>query len=190
MKSALLLVDIQNDFLPGGALAVKDSQKILPPVQSLMSKFDWVFATRDFHPAEHEGFASMHPGREVGEVIDLHGLDQFLWPDHCVQGSHGSEFSEKIDTHKIHKVFVKGTNPRVDSYSGFFDNGRKNSTGMGEYLKNEGFQKLYVVGLATDFALNSLFLTPFPSGLMLWSLKMLAKESICRQATMRKPSRK
>jgi len=135
MKSALLPVDIQNDFLPGGALAVKDSEKILSTVQSLMSKFDWVFATRDFHPAEHESFASMHPGREVGEVIDLHGLDQSLWPDHCVQGSHGSEFSEQIDTQKIHKVFVKGTDPRVDSYSGFFDNGRKNSTGMGEYLK-------------------------------------------------------
>lgn len=154
MKSALLIVDIQNDFLPGGALAVKDSHKILSTVQTLMSKFDWVFATRDFHPADHESFASMHPGREVGEVIDLHGLDQFLWPDHCVQGSQGSEFSEQIDTHKIHKVFVKGTDPRVDSYSGFFDNGRKNSTGMGEYLKNEGFQKLYVVGLATDFCVK------------------------------------
>lgn len=154
MKSALLLVDIQNDFLPGGALAVKDSEKILSTVQSLMSKFEWVFATRDFHPADHESFASMHSGRAVGEVIDLHGLDQLLWPDHCVQGSHGSEFSEQIDTHKINRVFVKGTDPKVDSYSGFFDNGRKNSTGMDEYLKNEGFQRLYVVGLATDFCVK------------------------------------
>ena len=120
--NALIVVDVQNDFLPGGALAVKEGDQIISVINSLMPLFDLVVATKDWHPENHQSFASNHPGKQIGEVIDLHGIQQVLWPDHCVQGSYGADFAPGLSTPQIQKVFHKGTNTMVDSYSGFFDN--------------------------------------------------------------------
>lgn len=150
----LIVVDIQNDFLAGGALAVKHGNEIIPVVNKLMSSFDLVVATQDWHPADHESFASNHQDRKVGEVIDLHGLAQVLWPDHCIQNTEGAELSSEIDPQLIHRIFRKGTDPRVDSYSGFFDNGKKNETGLAAYLKDKQVNELFIVGLATDYCVK------------------------------------
>lgn len=153
-NEALIVVDIQNDFLPGGALAVGQGDEIIPFVNELMERFDLVVATQDWHPADHGSFASNHPGRQPGEVIDLHGLPQIMWPVHCVQGSKGAEFAAGLHTTKFRKVFRKGTDAGVDSYSGLFDNGKRKSTGLGEYLKAEGVKKVTVVGLAADYCVK------------------------------------
>ena len=117
---ALILVDIQVDFCPGGALAVEGGNEVIPIANDLMDHFDLVIATQDYHPANHGSFAANHPWRKPGQVIDLHGLPQVLWPIHCVQGSFGSEFAPGLNTKKINAVFPKGTDPDIDSYSGFF----------------------------------------------------------------------
>ena len=152
---ALLVVDIQNDFLPGGALQVEGGDHIVPLVNELMNKFDLVLATKDWHPANHKSFASNHEGKNTGDRIMLHGLEQVLWPDHCVQGTIGAEFSLKLDHAKIDRVFYKGEDPEIDSYSGFFDNGHLKSTGLGDYLHREKINSLYIVGLATDFCVKA-----------------------------------
>ncbi|MDA0713194.1 MAG: isochorismatase family protein, partial [bacterium] len=121
MAKALLLIDLQNDFLPGGSLAVADSDKIIPLANSLMPLFKHVIATKDYHPHNHKSFASQHANKKVGDLIKLADLDQILWPDHCVQNEVGSELSPKLNTKMINKIFYKGTNPYVDSYSAFFD---------------------------------------------------------------------
>jgi nicotinamidase/pyrazinamidase len=151
---ALLLVDIQNDFLPGGALAVNEGNTIIPIVNQLVTKFDLVVATQDWHPTNHESFASNHSGGQVGQVIDLHGLTQVLWPDHCIQNTRGAEFSSELDTETVQKIFRKGTDPTVDSYSGFYDNDHRNDTGLGTYLREKEVDQLYVVGLATDYCVK------------------------------------
>ena len=151
---ALILVDIQNDFLPGGALAVRHGDQILPLVKALMGHFDLIVATQDWHPAEHKSFASNHAGTAVGDIITLQNLDQVLWPDHCVQGTAGAEFSKEIDTGSIEKVFQKGTDIEIDSYSGFFDNGHLKDTGLGDYLKSKGVTQVFLVGLATDYCVK------------------------------------
>lgn len=151
---ALILVDIQNDFLPGGALAVKDGDQIIPVVNALQASFPLVVATQDWHPADHGSFAANHPGKALYEEIDLNGLSQVLWPVHCVQGTSGAEFSEALDQSRIAAVFQKGTDAGIDSYSGFFDNGRRKSTGLDAYLKSQGVTSVYVVGLAADFCVK------------------------------------
>ena len=150
---ALILVDIQNDFCPGGALPVKEGDKIVPMVNKLQEKFDLIVATQDWHPKDHKSFASNH-GKKPGEVIDLNGLEQILWPDHCVQGSMGAEFVPGLRTEKIARIFQKGTDPEIDSYSGFYDNGHRKATGLGDYLKTKGVTEVYVVGLATDYCVK------------------------------------
>src|ERR1043166_5035395 len=120
---ALLLIDIQNDFLPGGSLAVPGGDKIIPLVNELQSNFDLVVATQDWHPPTHKSFASNHAGKKVFEEIQLNNLSQVLWPDHCVQGTHGAELSAAVNWNKTEAIFRKGTNPEIDSYSGFYDNG-------------------------------------------------------------------
>lgn len=152
---ALLLVDLQNDFLPGGALAVSDGDAVLSVAQAHLEQASLAVATQDWHPADHQSFASQHPGRHPGDVVNLHGLDQVLWPDHCVQGTHGADFAAGIDSARIHKVFPKGTNPEVDSYSGFFDNGRRHDTGLSSWLRAKGVTHLTVLGLATDYCVRS-----------------------------------
>ena len=152
--NALIVVDVQNDFLPGGALAVRDGDQIISVINRLMSSFDLVVATKDWHPPNHQSFASNHPGKKIGEVIDLHGIQQILWPDHCVQGSPGADFADELDTTKIHKTIYKGTDESIDSYSGFFDNGKKLETGLAGYLKMKGVQDISIVGLATDYCVK------------------------------------
>lgn len=151
---ALLLVDIQNDFLPGGALAVPDGDQVVPVANRLMSRYELVIATQDWHPADHQSFASQHPGKGVGEVIQLGGLDQILWPDHCVQGTPGARFASELNTDGIDRVVQKGTDRAIDSYSGFFDNARGKATGLADYLRGQGVDEIHVVGLATDYCVK------------------------------------
>lgn len=151
---ALILVDIQYDFIPGGALAVTDGDKVVSVANEWMPKFEHVIATQDWHPAGHQSFASKHAGKNPGDLVDLHGLPQILWPDHCVQGSHGAEFVEELEFPPNLEVFQKGTNPEIDSYSGFWDNGRRANTGLGDYLKKLGITQVWVMGLATDYCVK------------------------------------
>lgn len=151
---ALLIVDIQNDFLPGGALAVPEGDAILPVVNALQASFPLVVATQDWHPGNHASFASNHKGRNPFETIILDGYEQILWPDHCVQGRPGAAFSDELEQSRIETVFRKGTSPRIDSYSCFFDNRRLKSTGLAGYLKDKKVEQLYIAGLAADFCVG------------------------------------
>lgn len=151
---ALILVDIQNDFLPGGALAVPSGDEVVPVANRLMPEYELVVATQDWHPPDHLSFASQHVGRSIGETIDLAGLQQTLWPDHCVQGTPGAKFAAGLNTDGIDHVVRKGTDQTIDSYSGFFDNGHRKATGLGDYLKGRGVSKVDVMGLATDYCVK------------------------------------
>lgn len=153
-NEALVLVDLQYDFLPTGMLPVAEGDQVIPVANALMPHFQTVVATQDWHPANHGSFAANHPWRKPGQVIDLHGLEQVLWPIHCVQGSFGAELVGDLNTDHITAVFQKGTDPEVDSYSGFFDNGHRNSTGMAKWLKDKGVDTIYVMGLATDYCVK------------------------------------
>lgn len=148
---ALLLIDIQNDFLPGGALAVPEGDQIIPLVNKLQPQFDLVVATQDWHPQNHKSFASSHSGKNTFEVIDLHGMEQVLWPDHCIQGTEGTEFSGALYTDRVEAIFRKGTDAEIDSYSGFYDNGRLKSTGLADYLRGKQVSEVYLAGLAGDY---------------------------------------
>lgn len=150
----LVLVDIQNDFVPGGALAVPSGDEVVAVANRLLSHFDLVVATQDWHPAQHGSFASQHAGHDVGEVIELDGLPQVLWPDHCVQRSWGAELVEELHTDGIHHVVQKGTDMAIDSYSGFFDNGHRQATGLSALLRERHAGPLYVMGLATDYCVQ------------------------------------
>jgi nicotinamidase/pyrazinamidase len=150
---ALILVDIQNDFYPGGSLAVPDGDSIVPVVNRLQKKFDLVVATQDWHPRGHGSFASTH-GKPVYESILLHGAPQTLWPDHCVQGTPGAELVAGLDKARIARVFQKGTDPAIDSYSGFLDADHKNSTGLADYLRAQSVTTIYIAGLATDYCVK------------------------------------
>lgn len=154
MKKALIIVDMQNDFVPGGALAVSGGDEIVSTINQLMWKYDLVVATQDWHPADHGSFAANRPGKSVGEVIGLNGLDQVLWPVHCVEGSVGAEFVAELDTGRIDHIVRKGTDPAVDSYSGFFDNGHQNPSGMADFLRGEAVTHIDVVGLAADYCVK------------------------------------
>lgn len=161
---ALILVDIQNDFVTGGALAVPQGETIVPTVNNLQAHFDLIVATKDWHPEEHGSFAANHQGKNPGEVIDLNGLQQVLWPIHCVQDTEGAEFVADLDMSQVKMIFVKGTDIGIDSYSGFFDNGHRKSTGMGDYLKEQGVKEVYVVGLATDYCVKFTAIDAFDLG--------------------------
>jgi nicotinamidase/pyrazinamidase len=157
---ALLLVDIQNDFTPAtadkpdGALAVPGGNEVIAVANRLMPEYELVVATQDWHPAGHKSFASQHPGRSVGDVITLGGLDQVLWPDHCVQGTPGAELCAGLDRQRIDEVVRKGTDPDIDSYSGFFDNDHKRATGLADLLRRRGIGEVHVMGLATDYCVQ------------------------------------
>ena len=153
--NALILVDIQNDFVPGGALAVREGDLIVPVVNRLQRCFDLIVATQDWHPPDHGSFAVNHPGRNPGEIIELNGLPQVLWPIHCVQGTDGADFVPGLDRERWARVFHKGTDPGVDSYSGFFDNGHRHATGLAEYLRQSEVDSVYLAGLATDYCVKS-----------------------------------
>jgi len=149
--NALILVDIQNDFLPGGPLAVPFGDEIIPLVNELQNSFSLVVATQDWHPQSHKSFASNHPGKKAFETIMLHGLEQVLWPNHCIQGSLGAEIHSSINVNKVEGIFRKGMDVEIDSYSAFYDNGYKKSTGLAGYLRERKIKKVYVCGLAADY---------------------------------------
>jgi nicotinamidase/pyrazinamidase len=151
---ALILVDLQNDFCAGGALAVPDGDAVIAIANALMPHFPLVVATQDAHPPTHLSFAANHSGQATYEVIDLDGLPQVLWPVHCVVGTPGAAMHPALDTARITRTFPKGTDPRIDSYSGFYDNGRRKATGLDAYLHVEGVERVYVLGLATDYCVK------------------------------------
>ncbi len=149
--NAFIIVDIQNDFIPGGPLAVPGGNEIIPIVNELQQSFSLVVATQDWHPKGHKSFASSHPGKNTFEKISLHGLDQVLWPDHCIQGTDGAEFHKDLDLTRVEAIFRKGMDPDIDSYSGFYDNGYRKTTGLAGYLRERKVRKVYVAGLASDY---------------------------------------
>jgi nicotinamidase/pyrazinamidase len=151
---ALILEDIQNDFLPGGALAVPNGDQVIPLANHLQQRFPLVIATQDWHPANHCSFAASHPGKKMFDEIELNGLPQTLWPVHCVQNTLGAELAAALRRDLITRVFQKGTDPRIDSYSSFFDNGHVRATGLGEWLRSKGIAEVYVCGLATDYCVK------------------------------------
>ena len=152
--TALILIDIQNDFMPGGALAVPDGDEVVPVANQMMDDFEIIIATQDWHPANHVSFASNHDGAELFTNVETaRGLEQTLWPDHCVQGTPGAELVSGLDTSRIDQVFQKGQDPEVDSYSGFIDASGKQLV-MGGWLKDQGVSDVYLVGVATDFCVK------------------------------------
>lgn len=155
MTHALILVDIQNDFLPTGSLPVPEGDAVIPVVNRLQQHFDGlIVASQDWHPPGHMSFASSHPGRAPFEVTEVDGLEQTLWPEHCVQGTAGAEFAPALELQRVARVFRKGTDPRIDSYSAFHDNGHRKSTGLADYLREQGVEKVCVTGLAADVCVH------------------------------------
>jgi nicotinamidase/pyrazinamidase len=171
MTRALVLVDLQPDFCPGGALAVADGDATIAVARRLMPHFATVVATQDWHPADHGSFAVHHPGTAPGQIIDLDGLAQVLWPVHCVQGTPGAALHAGLDRAQITEVFPKGQHPRIDSYSGFFDNGHRQATGLAAWLHARGVTELYVLGLATDYCVKFTALDARAEGFAVWLIE-------------------
>lgn len=180
MNEALILIDLQYDFMPGGALPVAEGDRVVPVANRTAKHFDLVVATQDWHPANHGSFASQHRGKKPGEVIDLNGLPQVLWPDHCVQGSKGAEFHHELDRSRIAKVFRKGVDPEIDSYSGFYDNGHRRGTGLAEYLRECGVTDVTICGLATDYCVKYSVLDALRLG-----FKTTVVEDACRGVNLK-----
>ncbi|MEJ7601693.1 MAG: bifunctional nicotinamidase/pyrazinamidase [Kofleriaceae bacterium] len=151
---ALVLVDLQYDFCPGGALAVARGDETIAIANVLVPQFEIVVATQDWHPPGHQSFAVNNPGTQIGQLAELGGLPQVMWPAHCVQDTHGAELHADLDRARITEVFRKGTDPMIDSYSGFFDNGHHRATGLGAWLRERGVGELHVLGLATDYCVK------------------------------------
>lgn len=151
---ALIVVDVQNDFCPGGSLGVSGGDQVVPLINSVRGDFPLTVFTQDWHPKGHQSFASSHPGARVGEIIKVHGIDQVMWPDHCVQNTGGAEFHPDLDKRPGDPVFHKGELEAVDSYSGFLDNDREHETGLREFLRQQGVREVYVAGLATDYCVK------------------------------------
>jgi nicotinamidase/pyrazinamidase len=172
---ALLLVDVQNDFVPGGALAVPEGDRIVPVINQLQPRFDLIVATQDWHPANHGSFAANQPGHKIGELIDFNGLPQILWPAHCVQGMPGADFVQTLDRGRWAQIFQKGTDAEIDSYSGFFDNGHRKATGLAQFLRERRVTDLYVAGLATDYCIKFTALDAVTLGFQTWLI-----EDACR----------
>jgi len=168
---ALILVDLQYDFCPGGALAVSRGDETVEIANRLLPHFSTVVATQDWHPADHESFATQHPGRRPGDTIELGGLTQVLWPPHCVQGTRGAELHAGLPRSKITEVFPKGTDRAIDSYSGFFDNGHRKPTGLAEWLRERWISRLYVMGLATDYCVKATALDARELGFDTWVIE-------------------
>jgi nicotinamidase/pyrazinamidase len=147
----LLVIDVQNDFCPGGSLAVEDGEAVVPVINRIMPLFARVVATQDWHPADHVSFAGSHPGHKPLDIIDAGGIEQVLWPNHCVQGTRGAELNGRLEAGKIELVVRKGLRKGMDSYSAFFENDRRTETGLRYYLKGLRARELFVCGLATDY---------------------------------------
>lgn len=154
MTHALIVIDVQNDFCPGGALAVPEGDLIVPQINALMDEAEAVILTQDWHPAGHSSFASSHPGHAPYEMIDMPYGRQVLWPDHCIQGTEGAAFHPDLNTDRADMIVRKGYRPGIDSYSAFFENDHVTPTGLEGYLSTRGIEHLTLVGLATDFCVN------------------------------------
>lgn len=154
IKKALIMVDLQNDFCEGGSLAVPKGDEVISIANQLQPHFELVVATQDWHPKDHMSFASNHLGRKVGEIIIVEGLRQILWPDHCIQNTRGAEFHPNLNVQHLTKVFHKGIDKKIDSYSAFFDNAHRRSTGLSEYLQSIHVTDIYIMGLATDYCVK------------------------------------
>jgi nicotinamidase/pyrazinamidase len=154
MNHILIMVDLQNDFMPGGALAVPAGDEVIAVANAIQPKFEHVIATQDWHPVNHQSFAVNHPGKVVGEIIDLHGIPQILWPAHCIQNTRGAALVDHLDKTRIEHVIYKGTDPQIDSYSAFFDNGHRKETHLERYLHTLGASKIHILGLATDYCVK------------------------------------
>jgi nicotinamidase/pyrazinamidase len=153
--NALIVTDLQNDFLPGGTLAVPGAEQTIPLVNRLMKAFDLVVATQDWHPRNHVSFAVNHPGHGTGDVIDAGGVPQLLWPVHCVQNAWGADFHPILDRFGIHEIVRKGADPKVDSYGAFRDNAARASTRLGAILRERGAEDVYIAGVATDYCVKA-----------------------------------
>jgi nicotinamidase/pyrazinamidase len=151
---ALLLIDIQNDFMPFGSLPVAEGDEVVPIANALAARFELVVATQDWHPAHHASFASSHEGQGVGDVIEVRGLPQVMWPDHCIQNTPGASFHSGLDVGLIDHVVRKGTDLAVDSYSGFFDNNHDHDTGLAGYLRERDIDEIWIAGLAADYCVK------------------------------------
>lgn len=154
MAKALIVIDVQNDFCPDGALAVPGGDEIVGGINGLMADFNAVILTQDWHPAGHSSFASSHEGKAPLEMIEMPYGPQVLWPDHCVQGTEGAAFHPYLNVYRADMIVRKGYNPAIDSYSAFFENDQKTPTGLEGYLRTRGLTELTMVGLATDFCVN------------------------------------
>ena len=154
MKTVLLVIDVQNDFCPAGALEVAGGNEIIPFINEEMAKYECVVLTQDWHPKGHSSFATSYEGKNPLELIKMPYGDQVLWPDHCIQGSKGAEFHPELNIEQANAIIRKGSNPLIDSYSAFFENDRKTPTGLDGYLKSLEIEKINLVGLATDFCIN------------------------------------
>jgi nicotinamidase/pyrazinamidase len=152
--NALIIVDLQNDFLPGGTLPVPHGDEVIPLANELQRRFDLVVATKDWHPPDHGSFAANHPGKDRGDRIILDGIEQILWPAHCVQNTQGAEFAPSFDASRVAHVFHKGTERMIDSYSTFFDNAHRRHTGLAHHLEKHGIKDIYLMGLALDYCVK------------------------------------
>ncbi|SMP07860.1 bifunctional nicotinamidase/pyrazinamidase [Shimia sagamensis] len=175
MSNALIVIDVQNDFCPGGALAVPEGDQIVPGINALMAEFDTVVLTQDWHPDGHSSFASSHDGKSSYELIDMLYGPQVLWPDHCVQGSKGSALHADLNVTRANVIIRKGTNSAIDSYSAFFENDHKTPTGLDGYLKSLGVSEITMVGLATDFCVQFSALDAARLG-----FKVSVRQDLCR----------
>lgn len=153
-KNALIMVDLQRDFCKGGSLHVPDGDSVIPLANKLQAYFEVIIATQDWHPQDHMSFATNHPNQKVGDQITVDNMLQVLWPVHCVQNSEGAQFHPDLDTTKIKKIFHKGIDKKIDSYSAFFDNARQRSTGLADYLREQAIKGIYIMGLATDYCVK------------------------------------
>lgn len=153
-KKALIMIDLQNDFCHGGSLAVPGGDEVISKANQLQANFDLVIATLDWHPHDHMSFAPNHPNCGVGDMITVDDMQQILWPIHCVQGTKGAEFHADLNTQKVSEFFHKGVDKKIDSYSAFFDNAHKRSTGLGDYLRQHEVEDVYIMGLALDYCVK------------------------------------
>jgi nicotinamidase/pyrazinamidase len=154
MNQVLIMVDLQNDFMPGGALGVPSGEQVVPIANEVQPCFEHVIATQDWHPRIHESFAVNHPTKKIGDIIDLHGLPQVLWPVHCVEETKGAALVDGLETSRIERIFHKGTDPQIDSYSAFFDNEHRKETGLRAYLQSLKISQVHILGLATDYCVK------------------------------------
>ena len=151
---ALIIVDVQNDFLKNGSLEVPRANNVIEPINQIINNYSLVVATKDWHPLDHVSFASNHPGKKIGDVVKVNDFDQILWPEHCIQESKGSDFPATLNTKTIKKIIHKGVNSQIDSYSGFYDNGKIFSTGLSNYLKVNNVTSIDYVGLVTEYCVK------------------------------------